>query len=114
MGRPAHRARCSRPTSTQIYIDGLDGKMASARKDGDVEAGLAKPGGKLVEAVYEAPYQAHAALEPLNATVWLQKDRLDIWVSTQSPGRPGGRDRSGQDLRPRQLRRRRLRPARQP
>jgi isoquinoline 1-oxidoreductase beta subunit len=24
-------------------------------------------------------------MEPLNATVWLQPDRLDIWVSTQSP-----------------------------
>jgi isoquinoline 1-oxidoreductase beta subunit len=70
----------------KIYIDGLDGKMASARKDGDVQAGLAKPGGKVIEALYEAPYQAHAAMEPLNATVWLQKDRLDIWVSTQSPG----------------------------
>ena len=70
----------------KIYVDGLDGKMASARKDGDVASGLAKPGGKLVEALYEAPYQAHAAMEPLNATVWLQKDRLDVWVSTQSPG----------------------------
>ena len=70
----------------KIYVDGLDGKMASARKNGDVDAGLAKPGGKLIEALYEAPYQAHAAMEPLNATVWLQKDRLDIWVSTQSPG----------------------------
>ena len=24
-------------------------------------------------------------MEPLNATVWLQEDRLDVWVSTQSP-----------------------------
>jgi isoquinoline 1-oxidoreductase beta subunit len=69
----------------QLYRDGTAGPMGSARKDGDVGAGLAKPGGKLVEALYEAPYQAHAPMEPLNATVWLQPDRLDIWVSTQSP-----------------------------
>src|SRR6185437_700295 len=36
------------------------------------------------EALYEAPYQAHAAMEPLNCTVWLQPDRLDVWISTQS------------------------------
>jgi isoquinoline 1-oxidoreductase beta subunit len=69
----------------KIYVDGLDGQMASARKDGDAQAALGKPGGKLVEALYEAPYQAHAAMEPLNATVRLQPDRLDVWVSTQSP-----------------------------
>jgi isoquinoline 1-oxidoreductase beta subunit len=69
----------------KIYRDGLDGPMASARKDGDVQAALGKSGGKLIEAVYEAPYQAHAAMEPLNCTVWLQKDQLDVWISTQAP-----------------------------
>jgi isoquinoline 1-oxidoreductase beta subunit len=68
----------------KIYVDGLDGQMASARKDGDAQAALGKSGGKLVEALYEAPYQAHAAMEPLNCTVWLQPDRLDVWISTQS------------------------------
>jgi isoquinoline 1-oxidoreductase beta subunit len=69
----------------QIYRDATLGKMVSARNDGDAAAALAKPGVKLVEALYEAPYQAHAPMEPLNATVWLQPDRLDVWVSTQSP-----------------------------
>ena len=69
----------------QIYRDATLGKMVSARNDGDAAAALAKPGAKLVEALYEAPYQAHAPMEPLNATVWLQPDRLDVWVSTQSP-----------------------------
>jgi isoquinoline 1-oxidoreductase beta subunit len=69
----------------QIYRDATLGKMVSARNDGDTAAALAKPGARLVEALYEAPYQAHAPMEPLNATVWLQPDRLDVWVSTQSP-----------------------------
>src|SRR6202012_5809363 len=68
----------------KIYVDGLDGQMGSARKDGDAQAALGKSGGKLIEALYEAPYQAHGAMEPLNATVWLQPDRLGVWVSTQS------------------------------
>ena len=69
----------------RIYRDGLDGPMASARKDGDVQGALGKSGGKLLEAMYEAPYQSHAAMEPLNCTVWLQQDRLDVWISTQAP-----------------------------
>jgi isoquinoline 1-oxidoreductase beta subunit len=69
----------------KLYRDGTAGPMASARNDGDAKAALGKPGGKVIEALYEAPYQAHAAMEPLNCTVWLQKDRLDVWISTQSP-----------------------------
>ncbi len=67
----------------KMYRDLLDGPMADARKDGDAPAALAK-GGKLIEAVYEAPHLAHAPMEPMNATVHLQKDRLDVWIGTQS------------------------------
>jgi isoquinoline 1-oxidoreductase beta subunit len=70
----------------KIYIDGVDGSMTSYRAEGDAAKALANPAAnRIVEAVYEAPYQAHAPMEPLNATVWLQPDRLDVWVSTQSP-----------------------------
>jgi isoquinoline 1-oxidoreductase beta subunit len=69
----------------QLYRDGVDGKMVSGRADGDAAAALAQPGVKRVEALYEAPYQAHAPMEPLNATVHVQPDRVDIWISTQSP-----------------------------
>jgi isoquinoline 1-oxidoreductase subunit beta len=40
-----------------------------------------------VEALYEVPYLAHAPMEPMNATVNLQTDRLDVWVGTQSADR---------------------------
>jgi isoquinoline 1-oxidoreductase beta subunit len=39
----------------------------------------------VVEALYEVPYLAHATMEPLNCTVHLQPDRLDIWMGTQAP-----------------------------
>ncbi len=39
----------------------------------------------LLEAVYEVPFQAHAALEPLSCTVDVRPDRCEIWASTQFP-----------------------------
>jgi isoquinoline 1-oxidoreductase beta subunit len=66
----------------KLYRDTVDGPMVSARND--VDETFAK-GGKIVEAVYEAPYLAHAQMEPLNATVHLQVDKLDVWLGSQSP-----------------------------
>ncbi len=43
--------------------------------------------GKLVEAVYQQPMLAHAALEPLNAVVHVRPDACEIWVGTQVPTR---------------------------
>jgi isoquinoline 1-oxidoreductase beta subunit len=68
----------------KLYRDTLDGPMVSARNDGNVDAEFAK-GGKIVEATYEAPHLAHATMEPLNATVSLQADKLDVWVGSQTP-----------------------------
>ena len=53
------------------------------RDDGDVEAELAK--GDVLTAEYRAPYVAHAPLEPINATVLMTDDRIDIWTGTQIP-----------------------------
>ena len=68
----------------KFYRDTLDGPMVSARNDGNVDAEFAK-GGKIVEAVYEAPHLAHATMEPLNATVNLQADKLEVWLGSQTP-----------------------------
>jgi isoquinoline 1-oxidoreductase beta subunit len=40
---------------------------------------------RIVEAAYRAPYLAHAALEPVNATVQIKDGRVTVWVSTQAP-----------------------------
>ncbi len=55
---------------------------ALALKKGDCDAALAKSPQRLL-AEYDVPYVAHAAMEPLNCTVRLEKDRCDIWVGTQ-------------------------------
>jgi isoquinoline 1-oxidoreductase beta subunit len=56
---------------------------AVARTDGDAAKALAQAAQRL-EAVYEVPFLAHAAMEPMNCTVDLQKDRCDVWVGTQA------------------------------
>ena len=57
---------------------------AVAKSEGDVPAALAKAATK-VEAIYEAPFLAHATMEPINCTVHVMPDGCDIWVGTQIP-----------------------------
>ncbi len=46
-----------------------------------------KPKDMDIEAVYEVPYLDHAPIEPMNATVHVQEDRVDVWAPTQAPFR---------------------------
>jgi len=66
------------------YRAALDGPLANGGGHGDVDAAFAKPV-KLVEALYQVPYLAHAPMEPLNATAHWQEDRIDVWMGTQDP-----------------------------
>jgi isoquinoline 1-oxidoreductase beta subunit len=58
---------------------------APAKVAGDVEAVL-KTAGTPIEAEYEAPFLAHAPMEPLNCTVAIGADGCDIWTGTQFQG----------------------------
>ena len=55
-----------------------------ARNESDTEKALASAAQRL-EAVYQLPFLAHAAMEPMNCTVHLRKDGCDIWVGAQAP-----------------------------
>jgi isoquinoline 1-oxidoreductase beta subunit len=55
---------------------------AIARREGDVEKAMASAATK-VEAAYQLPFLAHAALEPMNCTVDLRQDSCEVWVGTQ-------------------------------
>jgi isoquinoline 1-oxidoreductase beta subunit len=57
-------------------------KAVTARNDGDVERAFSDAT-RMFEAIYETPYLSHSPMEPMNATVNLQPDRLDVWVGTQ-------------------------------
>ncbi len=40
---------------------------------------------RVVDVMYDAPYVAHAAMEPMNATVRVASDAVECWVGTQVP-----------------------------
>ena len=55
-----------------------------ARNDGDA-AGAMKGAAKVVEAEFEFPYLAHAAMEPLDAVARMEGDTLEVWAGHQMP-----------------------------
>jgi isoquinoline 1-oxidoreductase beta subunit len=59
-------------------------ELAIARNDGNTNAAMSKAA-KVVEAEYFTPYLAHATMEPMVCTAWLQGDKLEVWSSTQNP-----------------------------
>ena len=57
---------------------------AVARNDGDVDEAFASAA-KVLEATFEFPYLAHAALEPLNAVAQKNGDMIEVWGGHQMP-----------------------------
>lgn len=55
-----------------------------AESDGDLEGGFQKAE-KTIEAEYQAPYLAHACMEPLNCTVVVKDGKVECWVGHQAP-----------------------------
>jgi isoquinoline 1-oxidoreductase beta subunit len=45
-----------------------------------------KAAARSVEAVYRAPYLAHAAMEPINCTAQVGDGKVTVWAPTQAPG----------------------------
>src|SRR5690606_38819420 len=43
---------------------------------------------KVVTADYSRPYETHARMEPINASVHVQEDRIDVWSPTQDQAAP--------------------------
>jgi isoquinoline 1-oxidoreductase beta subunit len=56
----------------------------SFKKQGEPDGILAKSD-KKIDVIYQTPYQAHAAMEPLNCVAYYQKDKIEIWGPIQAP-----------------------------
>jgi isoquinoline 1-oxidoreductase subunit beta len=84
------------------YRAALTARMVTARNDGDVDKAMSGAA-KTFEAIYETPYLSHSPLEPLNATVNLQLDRLDVWVGTQDAEAALGAAARASGLKPEQV-----------
>jgi isoquinoline 1-oxidoreductase beta subunit len=52
------------------------------RNDGNVDEAM-KGAAKSFERVYEAPFLAHATMEPMNCTAEVRADGCDVWAPTQ-------------------------------
>lgn len=68
----------------RIAMAGHRDAGARARDSGNVDKALAAAATTL-EATYEAPYLAHAPLEPQNCTVHVQGKRVEVWAPCQIP-----------------------------
>jgi isoquinoline 1-oxidoreductase subunit beta len=70
--------------SQQIWGDlrrASEAKGAVAKEAGDPDKGLTE--GDRLDAAYELPFLAHAAMEPANCTVHLTPDACELWIGTQ-------------------------------
>lgn len=56
------------------------------KNDGDVDAAM-KSAAKTVEAEYSYPFISHAPLEPRNCSARFNSGKLEIWTTSQQPGR---------------------------
>jgi isoquinoline 1-oxidoreductase beta subunit len=57
-----------------------------AQNIGDVDKAMAGAATK-IEATYQVPFLAHAAMEPMNCTVHVRNDRCEVWVGSQALAR---------------------------
>jgi isoquinoline 1-oxidoreductase beta subunit len=77
-------AKVTTASIAEVLKAGLDADQTFVgNKKGDAKATIAGAA-KKVEAVYSYPYQAHACMEPLNATALYTPDKCEVWTSSQN------------------------------
>jgi isoquinoline 1-oxidoreductase beta subunit len=77
-------AQASSEAFRQAFRAALNESGTVASEKGDALTAI-KGAAKVVEADYEAPYLAHATMEPMNCTAHVTPERVEIWVGTQNP-----------------------------
>ena len=77
-------ARWSTEGISQAFVAAAARSGQVVRSAGDAEAAL-RGAARTVEATYEAPYLAHACMEPMNCTAHVSDGRAEIWAPTQNP-----------------------------
>jgi len=77
-------ARWSSAGISQAFAAAATQPGESVRATGDADAAL-RGSRRTIDAVYEAPYLAHACMEPMNCTAQITGNRAEIWAPTQNP-----------------------------
>ena len=67
----------------KLMMADLDKQGAKVHEFGDAKKAISEAA-KKVEATYYVPCVAHATMEPMNCTAWVQNDRCDVWVPNQN------------------------------
>jgi isoquinoline 1-oxidoreductase beta subunit len=62
----------------------VDGSGFVFHRRGDVDEAMRRAS-RRVDAFYQAPYLAHAPMEPLNCTARVAGGKVEVWVATQVP-----------------------------
>lgn len=70
-------------TESRAFTAALDENGVVLADDGDAQR-VMDDAEKSIESDYAVPYLAHACMEPLNATVHVQADRVDVWAGVQN------------------------------
>ena len=75
------------PPTTDALLDAIKASLedkpnSTARDDGDVTKSIE---GTELTAEYTVPWLAHATMEPMSATAWLQDGHLTVWAGNQAP-----------------------------
>ncbi|TDP58928.1 xanthine dehydrogenase family protein molybdopterin-binding subunit [Roseateles toxinivorans] len=79
------KAALSSEQVTALLAEGAANADAVGKDTGNLKDGMANSA-KTLSAQYEAPYLAHACMEPMNCTAWVRGDTVEIWAGTQSQG----------------------------
>jgi isoquinoline 1-oxidoreductase beta subunit len=72
-------------STASLYQEGrrlLDQKGIVTKDDAKAQE-IVGASAKVVTAEYQRPFETHARMEPINATVHVQADRVDVWSPTQ-------------------------------
>jgi isoquinoline 1-oxidoreductase subunit beta len=92
-GRDALEIQWDLGPAAELSSDKVSAMLAEGASEPDaiaVEIGnikdAAASSASSVDAVYEAPYLAHACMEPMNCTASVKGDTVEVWAGTQSQG----------------------------
>ena len=83
---PGEHASANSEDFFQMAREALEEPGTEVVNKGDA-MGAMKDVSQVVDAIYELPYLDHAPMEPLNCTVRITQDRVDVWAGTQYPDR---------------------------
>src|SRR5207237_340674 len=76
----------AKASSENYYAEGhrlMEQKGLLSGKEDPKAAEIIAASKRVVTASYQRPFETHARMEPINATVHVQADRVDVWSPTQ-------------------------------